>query len=352
MLMARTTTGSSTHGTLYELDAIAAVVIGGTLLIGGRGTIVGTVLGVLIFTTLDQRLHPEQPVQLRPGRRQGRDHRRSPSCCSSGWPPARPHRGRAEPGSPPAAAAARRARRHRHRRHRRRPQPDPPGSAPPDGPPGSAAAPPDHLATEPGRRPRREHVCNEAARIRRLTSTAVALSAPAPSSPAAPATPRRAPAARRRQQRRQRQRRARREGHHRLLRPRRPTTAGSPRITNAAKAEAEKYDDVDLKVAEGTNDVSPQISQVETFINDKVDAIVLLPFDGAALTDGRDQGDAGRHPGHQRRPRVRQPVRRPRHVLGDNYGMGVSAGTYICEQLRRQARTPSSPRSPASTRCR
>ncbi|MGY1633350.1 ABC transporter permease [Geodermatophilus sp. SYSU D01186] len=53
MLMARTTTGSSTHGTLYELDAIAAVVIGGTLLIGGRGTIVGTVLGVLIFTTLN-----------------------------------------------------------------------------------------------------------------------------------------------------------------------------------------------------------------------------------------------------------------------------------------------------------
>ncbi|PZA20912.1 ABC transporter permease [Modestobacter versicolor] len=52
LLMARTTTGSSTHGTLYELDAIAAVVIGGTLLIGGRGTIVGTVLGVLIFTTL------------------------------------------------------------------------------------------------------------------------------------------------------------------------------------------------------------------------------------------------------------------------------------------------------------
>jgi ribose transport system permease protein len=53
MLMARTTTGSSTHGTLLELEAIAAVVIGGTLLIGGRGTIIGTVLGVLIFQTLD-----------------------------------------------------------------------------------------------------------------------------------------------------------------------------------------------------------------------------------------------------------------------------------------------------------
>ena len=52
MLMARTTTGSSTHGGLYELDSIAAVVIGGTLLSGGRGTVVGTVFGVLIFTTL------------------------------------------------------------------------------------------------------------------------------------------------------------------------------------------------------------------------------------------------------------------------------------------------------------
>ncbi|MGH3423751.1 MAG: ABC transporter permease [Nocardioidaceae bacterium] len=52
MLMSRTTTGSSTHGILYELDAIAAVVIGGTLLSGGRGTVVGTVFGVLIFTTL------------------------------------------------------------------------------------------------------------------------------------------------------------------------------------------------------------------------------------------------------------------------------------------------------------
>lgn len=52
ILIARTTTGSSSHGELLELDAIAAVVIGGTLLAGGRGTITGTVLGVLIFTTL------------------------------------------------------------------------------------------------------------------------------------------------------------------------------------------------------------------------------------------------------------------------------------------------------------
>jgi ribose transport system permease protein len=52
MLMARTTTGSSTHGNLYELDAIAAVIIGGTLLSGGKGTLVGSILGVLVFTTI------------------------------------------------------------------------------------------------------------------------------------------------------------------------------------------------------------------------------------------------------------------------------------------------------------
>ena len=52
MMMGRTTAGTSTHGLYFELDAIAAVVVGGTLLVGGRGTIVGTVLGVLLFSTL------------------------------------------------------------------------------------------------------------------------------------------------------------------------------------------------------------------------------------------------------------------------------------------------------------
>jgi ribose transport system permease protein len=43
-------------GTSYELDAIAAAVIGGTSLAGGRGTIVGTFVGALILTLLDNVL--------------------------------------------------------------------------------------------------------------------------------------------------------------------------------------------------------------------------------------------------------------------------------------------------------
>ncbi|NYI03852.1 ABC transporter permease [Allostreptomyces psammosilenae] len=52
MLIVLTGSGQNTNGNLYELDAIAAAIIGGTLLSGGRGTIVGSVLGVLIFTTI------------------------------------------------------------------------------------------------------------------------------------------------------------------------------------------------------------------------------------------------------------------------------------------------------------
>ncbi|MBO0915335.1 ABC transporter permease [Streptomyces laculatispora] len=52
MLIILSGSGQNTNGNLYELDAIAAAIIGGTLLTGGRGTIVGSVLGVLVFTTI------------------------------------------------------------------------------------------------------------------------------------------------------------------------------------------------------------------------------------------------------------------------------------------------------------
>ncbi|MEP7112828.1 MAG: substrate-binding domain-containing protein [Ilumatobacteraceae bacterium] len=104
-------------------------------------------------------------------------------------------------------------------------------------------------------------------------------------------------------------------------------------ITNSAKATAGRYDDIDLRVAEGTNDVNLQISQVETFINEGVDAIVLLPFDGAAMTpvalSAMKAGilviNVDREFSDPNSARVT--------VLGDNYGMGVSAGQYICAKV-------------------
>jgi len=103
-------------------------------------------------------------------------------------------------------------------------------------------------------------------------------------------------------------------------------------ITESAQKVADEYDDVDLRVAEGTNDVSVQISQVETFINDGVDAIVLLPFDGAAMTPIALKAMEAGIPVINVDREFDDPNAARVTVLGDNYGMGVSAGTFVCEQ--------------------
>ena len=55
------------QGNLLELDAVTAVVIGGTALAGGRGSVIGTVLGTLVFSTLANgmnHLHVDSNWQL------------------------------------------------------------------------------------------------------------------------------------------------------------------------------------------------------------------------------------------------------------------------------------------------
>jgi simple sugar transport system permease protein len=52
ILTARLGSGSSNAGLGFELDVIAAVVLGGTSLFGGRGTIIGTILGALTVAVI------------------------------------------------------------------------------------------------------------------------------------------------------------------------------------------------------------------------------------------------------------------------------------------------------------
>lgn len=52
MLTSRLSSGIPTSGNMYELDAIASVVIGGASLNGAEGSVFGTVIGALIMTTL------------------------------------------------------------------------------------------------------------------------------------------------------------------------------------------------------------------------------------------------------------------------------------------------------------
>lgn len=57
ILTARLESAQPTAGMGYELDAIAAVVLGGTSLMGGRGTLIGTLIGALIIGVLNNALN-------------------------------------------------------------------------------------------------------------------------------------------------------------------------------------------------------------------------------------------------------------------------------------------------------
>lgn len=57
LLAARLGSAQTNAGTGYELDAIAAVVLGGTSLVGGVGTIIGTLLGTLIIGIINNGMN-------------------------------------------------------------------------------------------------------------------------------------------------------------------------------------------------------------------------------------------------------------------------------------------------------
>jgi galactofuranose transport system permease protein len=57
LVAARSSSGLSTIGSGLELEAIAAVVIGGTLLTGGRGSLVGTLAGVMLLGAIQNLIN-------------------------------------------------------------------------------------------------------------------------------------------------------------------------------------------------------------------------------------------------------------------------------------------------------
>ena len=64
----RSGTGTPNTGEGYELDAIAACVIGGASLSGGRGSVGGTIIGVLILALITNIMNllsvPAYPQQI------------------------------------------------------------------------------------------------------------------------------------------------------------------------------------------------------------------------------------------------------------------------------------------------
>ena len=105
-------------------------------------------------------------------------------------------------------------------------------------------------------------------------------------------------------------------------------------ITKNAQAQAKAFSDVTLNATEGTNDVNQQIAQVETLLNSKVDVLVILPFDGKALTSAGQQAMDSGVPVINLDRVFDTPLAYRTWIGGDNYRMGVNAGDYIAQQMK------------------
>jgi ribose transport system substrate-binding protein len=105
-------------------------------------------------------------------------------------------------------------------------------------------------------------------------------------------------------------------------------------IAANAQSQAGRYPDVTFAPVNPTNDITQQISAVETLINRKVDALVILPNDGAQLTSLGTRAMQAGIPVINLDRIFDSSLAYRTWIGGDNYGMGVSAGNYVGSQLR------------------
>jgi ribose transport system substrate-binding protein len=105
-------------------------------------------------------------------------------------------------------------------------------------------------------------------------------------------------------------------------------------ITSNAKAQAAAYSDVELRSVAAGTDAAAQRAAVSTLIAQKPNVIVMLPYDGKELNAaGLEAMKAGIPVVNLDRAFPSANAYRLQ-IKGDNYGMGLAAGTYIGEQLK------------------
>jgi ribose transport system substrate-binding protein len=105
-------------------------------------------------------------------------------------------------------------------------------------------------------------------------------------------------------------------------------------ITKNAKSQAAAYKDVEFISTEGAADAAAQVAQIESLIARNPDVLVILPHDGAALTQVAQQAMAkGIKVVNVDREFSSQSAFTTL-IGGDNYGIGQQAGDYIADQLK------------------
>jgi ribose transport system substrate-binding protein len=107
-------------------------------------------------------------------------------------------------------------------------------------------------------------------------------------------------------------------------------------IAANAQAQAGRYPDVTFAPVNPTNDITQQIAAVETLINRRVNALVILPNDGSQLTSLGTRAMQAGIPVINLDRIFDSPLAYRTWIGGDNYGMGVSAGNYVGTRLREQ----------------
>ncbi|SDZ25280.1 monosaccharide ABC transporter substrate-binding protein, CUT2 family [Micromonospora pattaloongensis] len=105
-------------------------------------------------------------------------------------------------------------------------------------------------------------------------------------------------------------------------------------ITNNAKAQAAAYSDVELKIVEAGADAAAQRAALQTLVGQKPDVIVVLPHDGKELNAFGLEAMKANIPVVNLDRAFPDALAYRLQIKGDNYGMGVSAGHYIGEQLK------------------
>ena len=105
-------------------------------------------------------------------------------------------------------------------------------------------------------------------------------------------------------------------------------------ITNNAKAQAQAYQDVELRAVEAGADAATQRAALATLIAQKPNVLVMLPHDGKELNaSGLEAMRAGIPVVNLDRAFPDRAAYRLQ-IKGDNFGMGIAAGTYIGQQLK------------------
>jgi ribose transport system substrate-binding protein len=105
-------------------------------------------------------------------------------------------------------------------------------------------------------------------------------------------------------------------------------------VSKDARAIGEELEGVELTINDSATDSASQADQIETIINDKPDALVVLPFEGDALTPVAQKATAAGIPVINVDREFSTPGAFRTWIGGDNYGIGWQAGNYFADELK------------------